>query len=435
MPKATSDGVDFPTLPTIIQGYIPEEHHADLPSGFMQTWWDPYYKKYAAYWLYRADVVGARTVALKTNTGRDSQRSHPFQSPRHVDIRAIEKFLTKIADIAEKYILDIQRGDKRAAQSRAETIGTEVRQLEVFERQSNRRSRARAIELSFVTNDETYQSIVKRRRVEASLVHAVTTIHDWNIGFRQRIILDFARWLEEDGQKRILWVYGEPGCGKSVITYWFADHCSQLKSLAASYKFTASCTQRIVQDTFLANLVTDFETYIGSSFTNALADVVGDFRPQDREDFFQRPPKTQLLDLIVPTFNKLPERDKKPLLVVLDGIDKCDEWAAKDVFHLIKVAIEHLPICFFISCHQNDTIDYFLRRILADHVERCDVPFKPNPDSKKNKTPTAANFTIPEHFDAEDMSPPMTPLPDLYPASDDEGTVARLEPFGTNGGP
>ncbi|KAG2014290.1 hypothetical protein CC2G_011121 [Coprinopsis cinerea AmutBmut pab1-1] len=313
-----------------------------------------------------------------------------------------------------------KNGHKSAAQAKAIEIGRKVKDLRVFELNSNQRQRERNSELFFISNDETYQSIVKRRRVEASLVHAVTTIHDWNIGFRQRIILDFVRWLEDDTQRRILWIHGEPGCGKSVITYWFADHCFQNKSLAASYKFTSSCTQRIIQDTFIANLVVDIEKYIGSSFTHALASVVDDFRPQDHQDFFLRPLKTQFLDLVVATFNRLPERDKKPLLVVLDGIDKCDEWAAKDVFHLIKVAIEHLPICFFISCHHNDTIDYFLQRVLADHVERCDVPFKPNPDSKKNKTPTAANFTIPEHFDAEDMSPPMTPLPDLYPASDDE---------------
>ncbi|XP_006457922.1 hypothetical protein AGABI2DRAFT_215957 [Agaricus bisporus var. bisporus H97] len=147
------------------------------------------------------------------------------------------------------------------------------------------------------------------------------------------------RWLvkEYDGWK-MLWVRGSAGTGKSAVAQSFADSCEEKEILGASYFFSRTAG-RDKLETVVPTLVYE------------LARSVPEYRyfiehrlAKDRI-LLRNSPSVQFRKLIVEPFANLQrERPRKPIVVILDGLDECKgEDAQREILELITDAIRTNP--------------------------------------------------------------------------------------------
>ncbi|TFK22809.1 hypothetical protein FA15DRAFT_500038 [Coprinopsis marcescibilis] len=213
-------------------------------------------------------------------------------------------------------------------------------------------------------------------------------------------------WLETvDYKQPIFWLYGDPKCGKTVFAQHIFTALRDEIAVASTFRFGGRTSQKMLGEAFIANLIIDVGHYLGSPFLKALLEVTSVSQKFAHDGFLgQRALEDQLLDLFIPAFNRITR--KKPLLVMIDGIEQCETDALNNIFGAIAIAIRQLPICFIISSNVTPEVEKFLGPdgklkscVVSAAVpsvmvtlEADTTPTRINDADDPGRTPTAASF-------------------------------------------
>ncbi|KAJ3537222.1 hypothetical protein NMY22_g5685 [Coprinellus aureogranulatus] len=179
-------------------------------------------------------------------------------------------------------------------------------------------------------------------------------------GTRQDVIQDVQTWVNSSLKKgHILWIYGFGGCGKSAIAREVARHFDDKGQLAAAFFFFRGAGDR--------SGTSRFATTIASQMARAIPATTSYIKAALKKDPGLRLSTTSLtvqFDGLVYGPIKATGWDrlvaslrKKPFLIVLDGLDECEDRVE------IATFIQHM-IQFF-----SDNPRIPLRFIIASRVE------------------------------------------------------------------
>ncbi|KAJ2932575.1 hypothetical protein H1R20_g4536, partial [Candolleomyces eurysporus] len=154
-------------------------------------------------------------------------------------------------------------------------------------------------------------------------------------------------WISKvDRDSAIFWLWQESdSCREDVLRY-IATRFEEEGALASAFFFPESVNVfNFPRDQFAPVLAHELTMYL-PSFDRALQKSCAKYGGQ----FFGRSILTQVKHLIVQTFQALPLEERRvPLLIVIDGLDRCTWKHTHDILEAIQYCLKHLPVCFVIS--------------------------------------------------------------------------------------
>ncbi|EKM79588.1 hypothetical protein AGABI1DRAFT_107020 [Agaricus bisporus var. burnettii JB137-S8] len=140
---------------------------------------------------------------------------------------------------------------------------------------------------------------------------------------RTRISGILLEWVNNPNRERkMIWLNGFEGTGKTVIAQTFAETCLANGLLGASYFFSQK-DGRTKADLFILTIVYHLTIHC-PEYGSIVADIIS----EDLSTLYKSR-RSQMRQLIVEPFLLLLSRQheisQKPLLIVVDGLDECDE--------------------------------------------------------------------------------------------------------------
>ncbi|KDR77622.1 hypothetical protein GALMADRAFT_155464 [Galerina marginata CBS 339.88] len=203
---------------------------------------------------------------------------------------------------------------------------------------------------------------------------------------RLAVVESIMAWVEDIQRTSfILWLYGPAGAGKSAIAQTIADLCYDLNILVASFFWSRNAPGR------------NDEKWLITSLAYQLAIAIPEIRIHVEEalekdhSLLDRSLQTQMESFIVkplkaafpPTAQSGPE-DRKPRIVILDGLDECgNSNSQRYILNVISSSVQKfsIPIAFLIASRPEQEIrDAFgtqplltiTRRLALDDTYRPD---------------------------------------------------------------
>ncbi|RXW18395.1 hypothetical protein EST38_g7462 [Candolleomyces aberdarensis] len=154
-------------------------------------------------------------------------------------------------------------------------------------------------------------------------------------------------WISKvDRDSSIFWLWQESdSCREDVLRY-IATRFEEEGALASAFFFPESVNVfNFPRNQFAPVLAHELTMYL-PSFDRALQKSCAKYGGQ----FFGRSILTQVKHLIVQTFQALPPEERRvPLMIVIDGLDRCTWKHTHDILEAIQYCLKHLPVCFVIS--------------------------------------------------------------------------------------
>jgi hypothetical protein len=147
------------------------------------------------------------------------------------------------------------------------------------------------------------------------------------------------RWLfVEYDQWKMIWVRGSAGTGKSAIAQSFGDACGEEKRHGASYFFSRTAGRNKLETVVptlvcqLATTIPEYRSIIGHQLAN-------------NPFLLRQSLPVQFREFIVEPFATLQrQRPRKPIVIILDGLDECEgEDAQRRILEVVTNAIHSHP--------------------------------------------------------------------------------------------
>ena len=170
---------------------------------------------------------------------------------------------------------------------------------------------------------------------------------------RHAILEEILNWITDpDNLKILLWIFGPRGGGKTAIAQTIAEWCAAAGFLAASYFFSPTASRENFN-----HLVPTLAYQLALHIPEILEDL--SFALKHDPSIFSRTLATQIQVLILRPLNAAAEdplkrerMEKRPNVVVLDGLDQCgnrrSQWEVLEVL-LAKMKLLTVPIFFLIT--------------------------------------------------------------------------------------
>ncbi|KAJ3505046.1 hypothetical protein NMY22_g17721 [Coprinellus aureogranulatus] len=175
-------------------------------------------------------------------------------------------------------------------------------------------------------------------------------------GTRQRVLADVRSWVDSSlKQPHILWIYGFAGCGKSAIAQEVARYFDAKSQLASAFFFFRGAGDRSRTSRFAATIayqmaraIPSTAPYIQAALTkNPGLPLTTTSLTIQFDSLVYGPMKAIKWDRLVASLRK------KPFLIVLDGLDECEDRAeiAEFIQHMIDFFSKNpgLPLRFVIT--------------------------------------------------------------------------------------
>jgi len=158
-------------------------------------------------------------------------------------------------------------------------------------------------------------------------------------GTRRDVLFQLERWSKDEHDKRVFWLNGLAGTGKSTIAQTFAEMCFADGKLGASFFCSRDFEDR-------SNLRSIFPTlafqlaHLYPEFRNELLPVL-----KTRPDVGREALCSQMEKLIVGPFQAI----KTPTLIVIDALDECgDEEPASALLSVLSRYVDDIPLVKFL---------------------------------------------------------------------------------------
>ena len=159
-------------------------------------------------------------------------------------------------------------------------------------------------------------------------------------GTRRDVLFQIEQWSRDEEDKRVFWLNGLAGMGKSTIAQTFAEMCFADGKLGASFFCSRDFNSKSSLQSILPTLAFQL-AHIYPEFRKELLPVL-----KTSPDVGQETLCSQMEKLIVGPF----QATKIPTLIVIDALDECqDEEPASVFLSVLSCYVDKIPVKFFIT--------------------------------------------------------------------------------------
>lgn len=123
-------------------------------------------------------------------------------------------------------------------------------------------------------------------------------------------------WIAKADEK-ILWLSGPAGAGKSAIGQTVAEGCADASILGASFFFFRGAPGRNTEEHLIASIAYQLVTRMPEKRVQ-LGQII-----EEDLSILNKPSHIQIQKLIIPLFSHTSSRLHSPVVLILDGLDKC----------------------------------------------------------------------------------------------------------------
>ncbi|KIL62289.1 hypothetical protein M378DRAFT_800559, partial [Amanita muscaria Koide BX008] len=141
-------------------------------------------------------------------------------------------------------------------------------------------------------------------------------------------------WMTNSGESRMYVLSGLAGIGKSTVVYTLATQAAELGLLGASFFFSRDEADRRTAKKFFTTIAFQLCVY-DETFSKAIGDVL---LTECGAAATTQDPQTQLRVLILDPLRSIVQSRDRPILVVVDALDECDE----DDEHAVVMGLSQL---------------------------------------------------------------------------------------------
>ncbi|KAM6501726.1 hypothetical protein JOM56_001703 [Amanita muscaria] len=156
-------------------------------------------------------------------------------------------------------------------------------------------------------------------------------------GTRVALLREMAEWVTDPDESRMYVLSGLAGIGKSTVAYTVASRAANLNLLGASFFFSRDESDRKNAKKFVTTIAYQLCLY-NKTFAEAIGNVL---QTDDGSAAITKGPQQQLQALIVDPLQSISHA--RPILVVVDALDECDEEDALSVLTGLKQLVLALP--------------------------------------------------------------------------------------------
>ncbi|KAF8990792.1 hypothetical protein BDQ17DRAFT_1313673 [Cyathus striatus] len=150
---------------------------------------------------------------------------------------------------------------------------------------------------------------------------------------REAVISDIMSWVDsKDLDKRIMWLHGPAGAGKSAIVQTVAEWCYTEKKLVSSFFFSRTATGTGRDDG--TKLVPTIAYQLGNLIRSAKELIINELEENEAllthtmeiqmEKLVLKPLSNLLSQTAFMNLNEVSDTSHLPHLIVIDGLDECN---------------------------------------------------------------------------------------------------------------
>lgn len=173
---------------------------------------------------------------------------------------------------------------------------------------------------------------------------------------RAQLLDAVTHWMNDDKQKSIYVLYGIAGIGKSTVAKTVAERAADYKILGASFFFSRGEERRNTGKSLFPTLA----YYLAHRYPE-LAVRINDAL-EENHDVVQRDLRIQF-DLLIAKPLQRTKVQPKPILIVIDALDECNEQHAGSILSLLSQNIRTLP---FLKVFITARPEQHIRRVLDE---------------------------------------------------------------------
>ncbi|KIL60558.1 hypothetical protein M378DRAFT_916604, partial [Amanita muscaria Koide BX008] len=158
-------------------------------------------------------------------------------------------------------------------------------------------------------------------------------------GTRVALLREMANWVTGQGESRMYILSGLAGIGKSTVAYTIASRATNLNLLGASFFFARDEADRNNAKKLFTTIAYQLCVY-DETFAKAIGDVLLTERGSAATT---KDPQEQLQVLILDPLRSILQSHDRPILVVVDALDECDEDDVSAVVEGLSRLVRDLP--------------------------------------------------------------------------------------------
>ncbi|KIL62606.1 hypothetical protein M378DRAFT_25473 [Amanita muscaria Koide BX008] len=158
-------------------------------------------------------------------------------------------------------------------------------------------------------------------------------------GTRVALLREMADWVTGSDESRMYVLSGLAGIGKSTVAYTIASRAADLNLLGASYFFSRDEADRNNAKKFFTTIAYQLCVY-NETFAKAIGDVL---KTERGSAATTKDPQDQLKALILDPLRNIVRSRARPILVVVDALDECDEDDERGVVKGLSQLVREFP--------------------------------------------------------------------------------------------
>jgi hypothetical protein len=192
---------------------------------------------------------------------------------------------------------------------------------------------------------------------------------------RRSVINDIMEWIADDKAKKVLWIYGLAGSGKSTLSTTIAQKMRELHRLGAFFFFNRDIPQRNFATLIrtLAYRLAKFDPHIGAPISRVVA---------TNENIAEMPLEFQFSNLLSASALESVEWSRGPIVLIIDALDECGSEADRKILmRVLSKGFSDLPSFIRVMVISRPELD--IQRALGSHSDLCPYPL--DIDSVTNK--------------------------------------------------
>lgn len=173
---------------------------------------------------------------------------------------------------------------------------------------------------------------------------------------REQLLADIRTWIDHDSEKRIYWLNGMAGTGKTTISLTIAREYYKRKQLGASFFFSRSGGDLASTKRFATTMAVQLAEYSPVLRQHIIAAAASNPRISQLALYMQWE------KLIIEPLGLLePKTTQYPLLIIIDALDECDN--ERDMAMLLEcfvstvASVRNIPLRIFITSRPDRPIN------------------------------------------------------------------------------
>ncbi|QRV84771.1 Notchless protein [Ceratobasidium sp. AG-Ba] len=199
------------------------------------------------------------------------------------------------------------------------------------------------------------------------------------------VLKELHEWARTSTSKKIYWMNGMAGTGKTTIAYTLCKELEKSETLAASF----FCSRQLPECRDVNRIVPTIAYQLArfsSPFRQAVCAVL-----RDNPDVYNKPVDEQFQHLVTTPLKTVKDALPTDLVVVIDALDECDaETGVSDILDVMLLHAKTLPLRFFVSSRPDSNILSHMRQKQGAREHR-DALTRARPDDRADGYPNISH--------------------------------------------